>query len=155
MFHIALLEPEIAGNAGNIARTCLATGSRLHLIRPLGFRLDDYSLKRAGMDYWHEVDVVLHDSYGNFQEYFKATFERDRVFSFTTKATRLYSAIQYQDEDVLLFGPESRGLPEAIRKSTQQVRIPMTKDTRSLNVSVSVAVAVYEGWRQRGFACIS
>jgi tRNA (cytidine/uridine-2'-O-)-methyltransferase len=151
MFHVALLEPEIAGNAGNIARTCLATGSRLHLIRPLGFRLDDHSLKRAGMDYWHEVDVVIHDSYVNFQEFFWPAFEKGRVFSFTTKATQIYSEIQYQDGDVLLFGPESRGLPESIRKATQQVRIPMQEGTRSLNVSVSVAVGVYEGWRQLRF----
>ncbi len=155
MFHIALLEPEIAGNAGNIARTCLATGSRLHLIRPLGFRLDDASLKRSGMDYWHEVDVQLHDSYDKFAEYFKTAFDSGRVFGFTTKATETYSEIQYQDGDVLLFGPESRGLPEMIRQQTVQVRIPMTQESRSLNVSVSVAVAVYEGWRQLGFGYIT
>lgn len=151
MFHIALHEPEIAPNAGNIARTCLATGSRLHLIRPLGFRLDDHSLKRAGMDYWHEVDVVIHDSYAAFADFFKPAFEGGRVFSFSTKAIQTYSQARYQDEDVLLFGPESRGLSEAIRAQTHPLRIPMTPGTRSLNVSVSVAVAVYEGWRQLGF----
>jgi tRNA (cytidine/uridine-2'-O-)-methyltransferase len=151
MFHIALLEPEIAGNTGNIARTCLATGSRLHLIRPLGFRLDEASLKRAGMDYWPEVDVLVHDSYARFSEHFRAAFERSRVFSFSTKASQTYSEVLYQDQDVLLFGPESRGLPESIRQQTPQVRIPMQKGTRSLNVAVSVAVAVYEGRRQLGF----
>ena len=124
---------------------------RLHLIRPLGFRLDDASLKRAGMDYWHEVDVVVHDSYDKFTEYFRTAFDKGRVFGFTTKATEIYSEIKYQDEDVLLFGPESRGLPETIRQVTQQVRIPMTQESRSLNVSVSVAVGVYEAWRQSGF----
>jgi tRNA (cytidine/uridine-2'-O-)-methyltransferase len=151
MFHIALLEPEIAGNAGNIARTCLATGSRLHLIRPLGFRLDEASLKRAGMDYWSEVDVSLHDSYAKFSESFKMAFEGRRVFSFSTKATKSYSDIQYKAGDVLLFGPESRGLSESIRQQTTQVRIPMTQETRSLNVSVSVSIAVYEAWRQQGW----
>ena len=127
---------------------------RLHLIRPLGFRLDDASLKRAGMDYWHEVDVVIHDSYDKFTEYFKTAFDTKRVFGFTTKATETYSQIQYQDGDVLLFGPESRGLPETIRQQTVQVRIPMTQESRSLNVSVSVAVAVYEAWRQLGFRAL-
>jgi tRNA (cytidine/uridine-2'-O-)-methyltransferase len=151
MFHIVLLEPEIAGNVGNIARSCLATGSRLHLIRPLGFRLDDASLKRAGMDYWSEVDVQLHDSYAQFADHFKTAFTAQRIFSFTTKATQSYSEVQYQAHDVFLFGPESRGLPQSIRSSTQQLRIPMTPQARSLNVSVSVGIAVYEAWRQQGF----
>jgi tRNA (cytidine/uridine-2'-O-)-methyltransferase len=150
VFHVALYEPEIAGNVGSIARTCLATGATLHLIRPLGFRLDEGSLKRSGMDYWQEVDVHLHNSYELFTQSFKVSFEAGRVFAFTTKGVARHSDVHYQAGDVLLFGPESRGLPEAVRSSAQQLRIPMKK-TRSLNLAVSVAVATYEAWRQLEF----
>ncbi len=151
MFHVVLYEPEIAGNVGSIARTCLATGATLHLIRPLGFRLDEQSLKRAGMDYWHEVKVAVHNSYEAFYEIFKASYELGRVFALTTKGTTSYSDVNYQQNDVLLFGPESRGLPEHLRTSLTQLRIPM-KETRSLNLAVSVAIVVYEAWRQHNFS---
>jgi tRNA (cytidine/uridine-2'-O-)-methyltransferase len=153
MFHVVLYEPEIAGNVGSIARTCLATGATLHLIRPLGFRLDEGSLKRAGMDYWHEVSVNVHNSYEAFQESFQARFVAGRVFALTTKGQTAHSVVAYQTGDVLLFGPESRGLPESVRISVQQLRIPM-KQTRSLNLAVSVAVVVYEAWRQLEFATL-
>ncbi|MGL4610245.1 MAG: tRNA (cytidine(34)-2'-O)-methyltransferase [Trueperaceae bacterium] len=150
MFHIALYEPEIAGNAGSIARTCLATGATLHLIRPLGFRLNEGSLKRAGMDYWREVDVRLHASYAFFVEEFQDSLMSQRVFALTTKGVLKHSEVCYQAGDVLLFGPESRGLPEHIRTPLQQVRIPMQK-TRSLNLAVSAAIVTYEAWRQLEF----
>ena len=151
MFHIALFEPEIAGNAGNVARSCLAAGAKLHLIRPLGFRISDEAVRRAGMDYWDEVDITLHPSFAAFQERFAASFETNRVFAFTTKATQSYTDVAYQPDDVLLFGPESRGLPETVRSQSVQVRISMQSAARSLNLSVSVGVALYEAWRQVGF----
>jgi tRNA (cytidine/uridine-2'-O-)-methyltransferase len=150
VFHIALYEPEIAGNVGSIARTCLATGATLHLIRPLGFRLDEGSLKRSGMDYWHQVKVQVHNSYAAFTEKFQDSFTNGRVFALTTKGTQFYQKINYQANDVLLFGPESRGLPEKVRSSLTQVKIPM-QGTRSLNLAVSVAVVAYEAWRQNQF----
>ena len=151
MIHIALFEPEIAGNAGNIARTCLATGAQLHLIRPLAFSLSDAALKRAGMDYWHQVDVVIHSGFKAFHEHFRDAFEQERVFAFTTKTEQSYAQINYQDNDVLLFGPESRGLPQELREMCSAVRIPMKSDVRSLNLSNSAAVAVFEAWRQLDF----
>lgn len=150
MFHVVLYEPEIAGNAGSIARTCLATGATLHLVRPLGFRLDEQSLKRAGMDYWHEVKVQIHNSYDLFVEAFRTSYESGRVFALTTKGTTAHSDVHYQANDVFLFGPESRGLPETVRTPLRQVRIPM-KETRSLNLAVSVAIVAYEAWRQQEF----
>lgn len=152
MIHVALLEPEIAGNAGNIARTCLATGTKLHLIRPFGFRLSDGAVRRAGMDYWSAADISLHPSFRAFYDEFSATFERGRAFSLTTKGSRVYTDAQFKSGDVLLFGPESRGLPEAVRDLTTQLRIPMRSEARSLNLAVSVGVAVYECWRQLEFA---
>jgi tRNA (cytidine/uridine-2'-O-)-methyltransferase len=149
MFHVVLYEPEIAGNAGSIARTCLATGATLHLIRPLGFRLDEGSLKRAGMDYWRDANVQIHNSYEAFVKSFESSYASSRVFALTTKATTMYSSVQYQPGDVLLFGPESRGLPEEVRAALTQLRIPM-RETRSLNLAVSVAVVLYEAWRQQG-----
>ena len=152
MFHVALFEPEIAGNTGNVARTCVATGASLHLIRPLGFRLTDEAVRRAGMDYWEEADITLHASFTRFQETFGAAFESGRVFAFSTKATRVYTEVVYEVGDVLLFGPESRGLPEEVRAITQPLRLPMQPHARSLNLAVSVGVAVYEAWRQVDFA---
>ena len=151
MLHLALLEPEIALNVGSVARTALATGARLHLIRPLGFRLTDAALRRSGMDYWDEVDVKIHASFTAFAEIFAGQFASGRVFSLTTKGQRFYSEVFYRDGDVLLFGPESRGLPEAVRAQTEQLRIPMTPAARSLNLAVSVGVVVYEAWRQLEF----
>ena len=151
MLYIALFEPEIAGNVGNIARTCVATGAELHLIRPYGFRLTSEAVRRAGMDYWEDTKLVQHASFGAFQSKFARAFEQKRVFAFTTKALDYYSSVRYQAGDVLLFGPESRGLPEVVRQSCVQVRIPMHPDARSLNLAVSVGVGVYEAWRQLGF----
>jgi tRNA (cytidine/uridine-2'-O-)-methyltransferase len=152
MFHVALFEPEIAGNTGAVARSCLATGATLHLIRPLGFRLTDDALKRAGMDYWDRAAVKLHDSYAAFTQVLADAYAAGRVFSLTTKGTRRYTDIGYQPGDVLLFGPESRGLPEQVRQPTTQLRIPMTAEVRSLNVAISASIVLYEAWRQHSFA---
>lgn len=125
MFHVALFEPEIAGNVGNIARTCAVVGAPLHLIRPYGFRLSDAAVRRAGMDYWEAVQLTQHASFAQFEAHFARAFEAGRVFAFTTKATVGYSEVRYRPGDVLLFGPESRGLPEAVRALASPVRIPM------------------------------
>lgn len=151
MFHIALFEPEIAGNTGSIARTSLATGCSLHLIRPFGFRLTDDALKRSAMDYWQDVDLHVHTSFQAFAEAFTQQFETGRVFSLTTKASKNHCELELQKDDVFLFGPESRGLPKAIRDKTVGLRIPMTKKARSLNLAVSAAVLMYEAWRQLEF----
>ncbi len=151
MVHVVLLEPEIAGNVGSIARTCLAAGARLHLVRPLGFRLTDAQLRRAGVDYWNEAEVSVHASFSSFAETFRETFVRDRAFAITTKGQHFYTEVAFEAEDVLLFGPESRGLPEAVRRLAQPLRIPMRPEVRSLNLAVSVGVVVYEAWRQQGF----
>ncbi len=151
MLHVALLEPEIAGNVGNIARTCVAVGAELHLIRPYGFRLTDEAVRRAGMDYWHDTKLTEHVSFAAFQKSFAEAFTAQRVFAFSTKATTSYSHVDYRSGDVLLFGPESRGLPEVIRSTCAPVRIPMQPEARSLNLAVSVGVGLYEAWRQLGF----
>lgn len=148
MFHIALLEPEIALNTGSIARTCLAAGATLHLIRPLGFRLTDDALRRSGMDYWDRVTMVTHASYATFRQAFEPQFTSGRIFSLTTKGHLCHSNASFQQDDVLLFGPESRGLPAAVRQETSALRIPMTAEARSLNLGVSVGIMVYEAWRQ-------
>ncbi len=151
MLHVALFEPEIAGNVGNIARTCVAVGAELHLIRPYGFRLTDEAVRRAGMDYWRDTRLSQHASFAAFQTAFGDAFTAGRVFAFTTKATTHYSHAVYQEGDVLLFGPESRGLPAVVRRDCTEVRIPMRAEARSLNLAVSVGVGVYEAWRQLGF----
>ncbi|HEX4086870.1 MAG TPA: tRNA (cytidine(34)-2'-O)-methyltransferase [Chthoniobacteraceae bacterium] len=146
--NVVLHQPEIPANTGNIARTCLATGSTLHLIKPLGFSIDDKQLKRAGLDYWHEVDVRLWES---IEELFAATAEaRARRFLFTTKCERPYSAAQYRAGDWLFFGRETKGLPESLlaEYAAQCVTIPMCNAARSLNLSVSVGVGVFEACRQ-------
>jgi tRNA (cytidine/uridine-2'-O-)-methyltransferase len=148
--HVALFEPEIAGNAGSAARSCLATGASLHLIRPLGFRLTGEAIRRAGMDYWHDARVEVHPGFADFYARFAPSFEAGRVFAFSTKAATLYSEALYQEGDVLLFGPESRGLPERIRELGQGVHIPMRAPVRSLNLAVSVGIALYECRRQLG-----
>ena len=149
--NVVLFEPEIAGNTGSIARTCLAVGAKLHLIRPLGFKLSEESLKRAGMDYWNEVNLEVHANFNSFYKVFSLAFDRNRAFSLTTKAKNSYSKVIYSKDDVLLFGPESRGLPESIRQLTTQLRIPMLEKARSLNLAVSVGVVLYECWRQFDF----
>ena len=149
--NIVLHQPEIPSNTGNIARTCLATGSRLHLVKPLGFSIDDRQLKRAGLDYWHEVDVRLWES---LEELFAATVEtRGRRFFFTTKSGRPYYSAKFTPGDWFFFGRETKGLPEHLleENAARCVTIPMipiTKGTRSLNLAVSVGVAVFEARRQ-------
>lgn len=148
MFHIVLVEPEIPQNTGNIARTCAATGCVLHLVKPLGFEISDKYLKRAGLDYWQFVDVLVHES---LDEALSGLNGRLRFF--TTKAQLSYTDVAYGEGDALIFGKETRGLPEEllIRHREECVRIPMLGETRSLNLSNSVAVAVYEGLRQNSF----
>jgi tRNA (cytidine/uridine-2'-O-)-methyltransferase len=150
MFHVILFQPEIPPNTGNVIRLCANTGAQLHLIRPLGFDLDDKQLKRAGLDYHEYATLKVHDSLADCL----LTLPGARVFAFTTKGSRPYHEVGFQRGDAFLFGPESRGLPEDVRASLppeQRLRLPMLPDNRSLNLSNSVAVAVYEAWRQCGF----
>lgn len=152
MFHVVLVEPEIPQNAGNIARTCAATGCTLHLVRPLGFEISDKYLKRAGLDYWHLVNVVLHDS---VEEALSGVPE-EKLHFFTTKSPRTYSDASYREGDYLVFGKETKGLPNELLLSHPAacVRIPMREEARSLNLSNSVAIAVYEGLRQNDFSAL-
>lgn len=149
--HIALYEPEIPPNTGNIIRLCANTGARLHLIQPLGFSLEDKQLRRAGLDY-HEFANLR--TYKNYDEFIDVLNPR-RVFAFSTRGSRSYDDVSYQDGDALIFGPETRGLPQALLDglpTDQRLRLPMRPDSRSLNLSNVVAVAVYEAWRQLGFS---
>ena len=148
--HIVLVDPEIPGNTGNIARLCAATGCELHLVKPLGFSIEDRYLKRAGLDYWHLVKVHVHD---NFDEVL-AAYRGQRIFLNTTKASKCHSEISYQAEDMLVFGKETAGLPQALLAAYPEscIRIPMLDEARSLNLSNAVAVVVYEALRQQGFA---
>ena len=151
--NIVLYQPEIPQNTGNIARTCAATGAALHLIRPFGFEISDRHLKRAGLDYWDKLDITY---YENADEFFARHGDKP-LFCFSTKAPRSYAETVYPEETWLVFGPESRGLPEDIiqRYGERAVRIPMREGLRSLNLSNSVAVAVYEVLRQRDFSGLS
>lgn len=151
MFDIALYQPEIPPNTGNIMRLCANTGCRLHLIHPLGFSLDEKQVKRAGMDYRDLAVVQEHDSFAAFNQ---AMLGR-RVFAFSTKAKRAYTQADFQVGDVLLFGPETRGLPAPLLISLPdelKLRVPMLSDSRSLNLSNSVAIVVYEALRQHDFS---
>lgn len=150
MFHIVLVEPEIPQNTGNIARTCAATGCVLHLVEPLGFKIDDRQLKRAGLDYWHLLDVRMHDSMDAFWQ----KNAGGNFYYMTTKAPRAYTQAQFRDGDYLLFGKETRGLPEPMLAEHPErcLRIPMREGARSLNLSNSVAVTVFEALRQTDFA---
>lgn len=150
MLHIALYEPEIPPNTGNIIRLCANTGSHLHLIHPLGFVLDDAKLRRAGLDYREWAQVREHASFAAFSDQLPG-----RCLAFSTKAGRRLDSVAFRSDDTLLFGPESRGLPEAILASHRPdrlARIPMIPGSRSLNLSNAVAVALYEAWRQLGYA---
>ena len=150
MFEIALYQPEIPPNTGNIMRLCANTGCRLHLIHPLGFSLDEKQVKRAGMDYRDLAVVQEHDSFAAFN---RAILGK-RVFALSTKASRAYTETVFEAGDVLLFGPETRGLPEALLMSLPdelKLRVPMLPDSRSLNLSNTVAVVVYEALRQHNF----
>lgn len=150
MFHIVLVEPEIPQNTGNIARTCAVTGAALHLVRPLGFSLDDKSLKRAGLDYWGELNVHLYDSFAEVER----AYPEARFFLFSTHASRSYADVRYRDGDFLVYGKETAGLGRALlaRRAEDAVRIPMRPGLRSLNLSNSVALSLYEALRQTGFA---
>ena len=149
MLHIVLVEPEIPANTGNIARTCAATGSILHLIKPLGFDISDKAVKRAGLDYWHLVDVRVYEDLDDFFE--KNHPEQLRLFS--TKAPRSYAEASYPDGTFLFFGKETKGLPEELLAAHYDdcVRIPIRAEARSLNLSNSVAVGVFEALRQQNF----
>ena len=149
MMHIVLVNPEIPQNTGNIARSCAATGAKLHLIKPLGFELSDKYLKRAGLDYWHMMTLEIHESWEDFRE----KYPEARLHFATTKAPRDYCAAAYQDEDFLVFGRETRGLDENLlaKNYDKCIRIPMRHDARSLNLSNSVAIVLYEALRQLSF----
>jgi tRNA (cytidine/uridine-2'-O-)-methyltransferase len=151
MFDVVLYQPEIPPNTGNIMRLCANTGARLHLIEPLGFALEDKHLRRAGLDYRDWADVQSHR---NLEALLHELRPR-RVHAFTTRAQRLYSDVRYRSGDVLLFGPETRGLPETLLTALPpeaQLRLPLAPGNRSLNLSNAVAIVVYEAWRQLGFA---
>lgn len=149
--HVVLVEPEIHFNTGNIARTCAITGAVLHLVKPLGFEVTDRHLKRAGLDYWPYVTIEYHDSFSQFLEEYKGR----RMHLATTKGAKLYTQAEYRDEDMILFGKESAGLPRPFIEEHKDmaIRIPMSADTRarSLNLSNSVAIIVFEAFRQWGF----
>lgn len=147
--HIVLVEPEIPANTGNIARTCALTGTELHLIRPLGFSIDDRHLKRAGLDYWHLVKIRVHDCLENFFE----EFIKGRFYYFSTRGKVFYTEPEYCEDDFLFFGKETAGLPESLLKANSEftLRIPMLPGTRSANLSNSVAVVLFEALRQQGF----
>ncbi len=150
--NIVMVEPEIPQNTGNVARTCAATGARLHLVGPMGFKIDDKKLKRAGLDYWHFLDISY---YKNLDEFFEKT--DGNFFFFSTKAPNIYSNIEFPDKCYLFFGKETKGLPEDLLHNNQDrvVRIPMIDDARSLNLSNSVAIGVYEVLRQWNFPELS
>lgn len=149
MFNIVLVEPEIPQNTGNISRTCAVTGCKLHLVRPLGFSLDDRHLKRAGLDYWDELSIFYYDSF----EELESKFPDASFHLFTTHAEKNYTDAVYNEDDFLVFGKETAGLGKAIisRRWNDSVRIPMRENLRSLNLSNSVAIAVYEALRQNNF----
>lgn len=150
MLNIVLVEPEIPQNCGNIARTCAATGSTLHLIKPLGFDISEKAVKRAGLDYWHLVDVRV---YENLEDFFVKN-QVDQMWCLSTKAPRCYCEAEFQDGCYLFFGKETKGLPEDFLEEHREscVRIPMRSEARSLNLSNSVAITVYEALRQQEFS---
>lgn len=149
MINIVLFEPEIPANTGNIGRTCVATGARLHLIEPLGFRLDEKSLKRAGMDYWKDLDVTTYIDFNDFL----AKNPNAKIYMATTKAPNVYTEVAYEPDCYIMFGKESAGIPEKILAHHKDdcIRIPMIGETRSLNLSNSVAIVLYEALRQNHF----
>ena len=148
--NIVLYEPEIPANTGNIGRTCYATGTRLHLIEPLGFILNDKTLKRAGMDYWKNLDVIRYDDWNDFLE----KNPDAKIYYATTKGKHVHTEVSYEEDCYIMFGPESRGIPEEIlvEHPNECVRIPMMGETRSLNLSNSVAIILYEALRQNHFS---
>lgn len=150
MFNIVLFEPEIPPNTGNIIRLCANTGCQLHLIEPLGFDMEEKSLRRAGLDYSEWTSIKIHQDYNAFLE----NEQPKRLYALTTKGTTTHSQAQFQQNDYLMFGPETRGLPEDVRMGIPQeqwLRLPMLEHSRSMNLSNAVAVMVYEAWRQLGY----
>ena len=149
MMNIVLHEPEMPANTGNIGRTCVATGSRLHLIGPLGFQINDKMLKRAGLDYWPDLDVTVYDDFDDFMEKNPGA----RLYMATTKAKNVYTHVHYDENAYIMFGKESAGIPEEILVEHEEdcMRIPMNGDIRSLNLGNSVAIVLYEALRQNGF----
>lgn len=147
MLHVVLFQPEIPPNTGNIIRLCANSGAGLHLINPLGFALDEKKVRRAGLDY-HEFTHVTH--YENDIEFFQKN-DKKRMFACSTKATKNYCDIKYQDNDMLLFGPETKGLSSSILNNHQAIRIPMLKTSRSINLANAVSIILFEAWRQLGF----
>ncbi len=147
---VVLVEPEIPQNAGNIARTCAVTGSKLIMVRPLGFEVSDKYLKRAGLDYWHFIDIEYYDS---IEEVMDKYYKGDNFWFFSTKSKKIHSDAKIKEDDFLVFGKETKGLPESLLQShyDECVRIPMMDETRSLNLSNSVCVGVYEALRQHGY----
>ena len=150
MFNIVLYEPEIPPNTGNIIRLCVNTSSKLHLIKPLGFNLDEKQVRRAGLDYHDMANISIYEAYNDCLEKLKG----NRFFAVTTKATKYYGGFQYKKGDVFVFGPETRGLPLNILNKmleSEKIRVPMVKNNRSLNLSNTVAIVLYEAWRQINF----
>ena len=150
MFNIVLFEPEIPPNTGNIIRLCANTGCQLHLIKPLGFDMEEKALRRAGLDYHEWANVRIHENYADFLEKEKPA----TLYALTTKGKTTHSEAQFKDGDFLMFGPETRGLPEEVRLSIpfeQWLRLPMMQDSRSMNLSNTVAVMIFEAWRQNGY----
>jgi tRNA (cytidine/uridine-2'-O-)-methyltransferase len=150
MMNIVLLEPEIPANTGNIGRTCVAANTKLHLIEPMGFRLNEKQIRRAGLDYWQHLDFTVYDSYEDFM--YKNS--NAKIYMATTKAQQCYTDVKYEPECFIMFGKESAGIPEELLLANKKntIRIPMIKDIRSLNLGNSVAIVLYEALRQRGFA---
>lgn len=148
-FNIVLVEPEIPQNTGNIARTCAATGARLHLVKPMGFEIDDKKLKRAGLDYWHMLDITYYD---NIDDFFNKNPDGNFYYA-STKSLYRHSDVSFKDGDYILFGKETKGLDEALLKDNKDkcIRIPMMEGARSLNLSNSVAIVIYEALRQNNY----
>ncbi len=151
--NIVLVEPEIPQNTGNIVRTCAATGTRLHIVKPMGFEIDDKKLKRAGLDYWHFLNIQY---YENLDDFFRKN-EGGRFFYLSSKAPAAYTDVRFNDGDFLLFGKETKGLPESllIEHPERAIRIPMISSARCLNLSNSVAIVVYEALRQNDFSSLT
>lgn len=149
MLNIVLLEPEIPANAGNIGRTCVAAGARLHLIEPMGFQINEKQVRRAGLDYWEQLDYIIYDSYSDFV----AKNPEARIYMATTKAKQSYSEVSFEEDCYIMFGKESAGIPEEILVEHEEdtIRIPMLGEIRSLNLGNSVAIVLYEALRQHDF----
>lgn len=153
MLNIVLHEPEMPANTGNIGRTCVAAGARLHLIEPLGFQINEKQLKRAGLDYWDKLDVTIYDDFNDFLEKNPGA----KIYMATTKAKHVYTDVRYEPDCYIMFGKESAGIPEEILVENEEtcVRIPMWGDIRSLNLANSVAIVLYEALRQNGFEAMT